>query len=112
MITSKCKLLVVGEDIGAAAEREVFEETGIKCVFQSVICFRHQHNYRFRCSDFYFICLMRPLTDDITQCQHEISKCKWMDVSFISFTNNSGDKLFQNVTADRITVKSLTFISP
>lgn len=69
-----------GEDVAEAAVREVFEETGVKAEFQSVICFRHQHNYRWGTDDFYFICLMKALTEDIVRCEKEISKVQWMDV--------------------------------
>ena len=70
-----------GEGIEEAACREVFEETGIRSEFQCVICFRHMHGFRFGCSDFYFVCLLKPLNTDIQICQHEIEEAKWMDVS-------------------------------
>lgn len=37
----------VGEDIADAAIREVFEETGVKTEFVTMLSFRHLHNYRF-----------------------------------------------------------------
>ncbi|XP_067682999.1 uncharacterized protein [Haliotis asinina] len=70
----------IGEDIGETAKREVFEETGIECEFESILTFRHQHNYRYGCSDIYFVCVMRPSSDDLKPCQHEIAKCQWMDL--------------------------------
>ncbi|KAK7475474.1 hypothetical protein BaRGS_00033293 [Batillaria attramentaria] len=69
-----------GEDLAETAEREVREETGVESEFVSLIAFRHQHNYRFGCSDLYFICLMRPLTQEIKTCPHEIAACKWIDL--------------------------------
>lgn len=69
-----------GEDIAQTAKREVYEETGIEAEFVSVICFRHQHNFRFGCSDFYFVCLMKPVGGEIRPCPHEIAACKWIDV--------------------------------
>ncbi|KAK6183748.1 hypothetical protein SNE40_006354 [Patella caerulea] len=69
-----------GEDLPETAQREVFEETGIKTEFVSLLCFRHQHQYRFGCSDIYFICLMKPVGGELKPCQQEIAKCMWMDV--------------------------------
>jgi len=70
-----------GEDLHVTARREVLEETGIDSEFQGVICFRQQHNFRYGCSDFYFICLMKALTTEIKKCDQEIAECQWMDVS-------------------------------
>ncbi|KAH3894142.1 hypothetical protein DPMN_018300 [Dreissena polymorpha] len=69
--------------LGEAARREVLEETGIDTEFLGIICFRHMLNYRYGCSDFYYICLMRPVNAEqpIKKCEQEIAACKWMDVS-------------------------------
>ena len=69
-----------GEDLAETARREVFEETGIKTEFVSVLCFRHQHNYRHGQSDIYFVCHLRPLTDELNPCPLEIAKCTWMNL--------------------------------
>lgn len=69
-----------GEDIGEAARREVFEETGIKAEFVSILAFRHQHNFRHGCSDLYFVSLMKAKTTEIKPCRQEIAECCWMDV--------------------------------
>ncbi|XP_064618827.1 nucleoside diphosphate-linked moiety X motif 6-like [Lineus longissimus] len=69
-----------GEEIGDAAIRETFEETGIRCKFVSLLSFRHQHNYRFGTSDLYFICLLEPITEEINMCAMEIADCKWIDI--------------------------------
>jgi hypothetical protein len=58
---------------------EVFEETGIETEFVCVLTFRHMHGYHFGCSDFYFVCLLRPLqsglgNDDINREETEISQ--------------------------------------
>ncbi|XP_014667262.1 PREDICTED: nudix hydrolase 8-like [Priapulus caudatus] len=71
-----------GEGLPQAVEREVLEETGIHTAFVSVLGFRHLHEFRFGCSDFYFVCLMRPLNDVDgihTQAQ-EIAACRWIDL--------------------------------
>lgn len=70
----------VGEDIAQATEREVLEETGVHASSQGIICFRHQHDYKFDCSDFYFVSLMRPQTLNIDIGANEISECHWMPV--------------------------------
>lgn len=72
-----------GEEIDVTAVREVFEETGVKTQFECLLLMRHVHNFAFDCSDLYFICLLRPLTLDITYCQHEIHECIWVPIEEI-----------------------------
>lgn len=43
----------LGEEFGAAACREVEEETGVKTRFRSLLSVRHQHNVSFGRSDMY-----------------------------------------------------------
>lgn len=71
-----------GEEIFETARREVVEETGIETEFVGILSFRHQQNYRYGCSDFYFICVMRPINNEqeIKVCQQEIANCKWVDI--------------------------------
>ena len=69
------------EDIVNAVKREVLEETGIETKFVSLICFRHMLNFRFGCSDIYFVCHLKPLTQDINIEPREIADARWMDVS-------------------------------
>ena len=38
------------------------------------------HGYRHGCSDIYFVCVMKPLTQEIDSCPNEIAECKWMEV--------------------------------
>ncbi len=40
-----------GEDIGATAVREVWEETGVRTKFESLVAFRHSHHAPFGISD-------------------------------------------------------------
>ncbi|CAN0386118.1 unnamed protein product [Ectocarpus sp. 12 AP-2014] len=74
----------VGEGIGEAAVREVWEETGVMTEFRSVLSMRHQHEMQFGNSDLYFICrLMLPKDTgagalDINKCNHEIADACWM----------------------------------
>ncbi|XP_062583042.1 nucleoside diphosphate-linked moiety X motif 6-like [Saccostrea cucullata] len=69
-----------GEDLAETSRREVLEETGIQAEFVSVLGFRHQHNFRFGCSDWYFVCLMKAVTTEIKHCPQEIAECKWISV--------------------------------
>jgi len=69
-----------GEDLHQIAIREVKEETGIETEFVGVVCFRHMHNFRYGCSDFYFICHLRPITKEIKIDESEILDCCWMKV--------------------------------
>lgn len=80
-LNNKMASLLSGEDLAVTAMREVVEETGIEAEFVSVLGFRHQHNFRFGCSDWYFICLMKALTTEIKHCPQEIAECKWISVS-------------------------------
>ncbi len=60
--------------------REVFEETGVETEFQTVVCFRHWHGYRYGKSDIYFVCRLNPLSTTITMQTREIQECIWMPV--------------------------------
>lgn len=73
--------LLTDENIVEAVKREVLEETGIQTEFVSLVCFCHMLNFRFGCSDIYFICHLKPLTQDINMDTREIADAKWMDVS-------------------------------
>ncbi|CAN1196684.1 Nudix hydrolase 2 [Linum perenne] len=51
-----------GEDICAAAVREVKEETGIDVEFVEILAFRQSHRCFFSKSDLFFVCMMRPVS--------------------------------------------------
>ncbi|XP_072040544.1 nucleoside diphosphate-linked moiety X motif 6-like [Amphiura filiformis] len=72
-----------GEDIPDTVVREVWEETGIKTDFQSVLCFRQQHNmpWAFGISDIYVVCRLRPLNFDLNICKDELVDAKWTKVN-------------------------------
>lgn len=72
-------LVEQGEDISAAAEREVLEETGIEASFAGLLCFRHAHNALFGKSDLFFLCLLKPKSTTIEKQVAEIADCKWLD---------------------------------
>lgn len=75
----------LGEDIQKTATREVFEETGVKAEFRSVIAFRQQHNYprAHGRSDLYIICRLEPLSYELNPCQSEIKSCGWLDLDYL-----------------------------
>jgi len=67
-----------GEFIPEAVEREIFEETGIKTKFQSLVAFREKKRHLFGQPDIYFLALCKPLTFEINADPQEIKKAKWM----------------------------------
>uniref|UniRef100_H0WT86 Nucleoside diphosphate-linked moiety X motif 6 n=3 Tax=Otolemur garnettii TaxID=30611 RepID=H0WT86_OTOGA len=80
-----------GEDIGDTAVREVFEETGIKSEFKSLLSIRQQHANpgAFGKSDMYIICRLQPCSFTINICQHECSRCEWMDLNDLVKAKNT-----------------------
>ncbi|XP_076844431.1 nucleoside diphosphate-linked moiety X motif 6 [Brachyhypopomus gauderio] len=72
-----------GENIGDTAIREVFEETGVRSEFRSLLSVRQQHCHpgAFGMSDMYLICRLSPLTYDIHVCPHECLRCEWREVA-------------------------------
>lgn len=82
----------LAEDISQTAVREVFEETGIKTKFCSVIGFRQQHNYPngFGRSDLYVVCRLEPLNYEINACKDEVRDCQWIDIDkMLTFKENN-----------------------
>ena len=69
-----------GEHVADGVMREVLEETGIRTKFESMVCFRQWHGYRFGKSDIYFVCRLTPLNTDIHKQDDEIDECLWMPV--------------------------------
>jgi len=78
-----------GENIGATAVREVFEETGVRSEFKSLLSIRQQHNHpgAFGMSDIYIICRLSPLTHEINFCTQECLRCEWLDLTELAKTN-------------------------
>jgi 8-oxo-dGTP pyrophosphatase MutT (NUDIX family) len=72
--------LLQGEHIVDCVRREIREETGIETQFESLVCFRHWHGYRFAKSDIYFVCRLSPLSHEILADEEEIQECLWMPV--------------------------------
>ncbi|KAI3351431.1 hypothetical protein L3Q82_020287 [Scortum barcoo] len=80
-----------GENIGATAVREVFEETGVRSEFRSLLSIRQQHNHpgAFGMSDMYIICRLGPLTYDINFCTQECLRCEWLDLTELAKTSHT-----------------------
>eukprot|EP01064_Diplonema_japonicum_P019983 TRINITY_DN2894_c3_g1_i2.p1 TRINITY_DN2894_c3_g1~~TRINITY_DN2894_c3_g1_i2.p1 ORF type:complete len:135 (+),score=13.45 TRINITY_DN2894_c3_g1_i2:343-747(+) len=74
----------LGETIPQTAVREVFEETGIKTEFKSILAFRHSHGLSHGRSDLYFVCLLSPLSTTIVRCPQELSDAAWLPPSTLS----------------------------
>ena len=88
----------LGEDLDTAVIREVYEETGIKCRFCSVLGVRHFHGAQFGRSDLYFVCRLEPipLNNDgdvpipVAQ-EGEIEVASWVDFKEYRNMVNSED---------------------
>ncbi|CAF1295899.1 unnamed protein product [Adineta ricciae] len=72
----------LSEDIADGAIREVFEETGIRSKFESIIALRQSHNHPggHGRSDIYFVCRLSALTDEIKMDPTEVLDCKWVQI--------------------------------
>jgi mutator protein MutT len=73
-------MLDMGESFEEAACREVQEETGIPCEFESILTFWHRHELTFGKSDLYFVCMLRPKSLEIDIDPVEVSAARWMSV--------------------------------
>jgi 8-oxo-dGTP pyrophosphatase MutT (NUDIX family) len=82
--------LHLGEHLVDGVIREIREETGISARFESLVCFRHWHGYRFGKSDIYFVCRLAPLTHEIQIQEDEIAECLWMPVQDYLANENVG----------------------
>lgn len=98
----------LGEEFGDAAVREVFEETGIECSFESIVRLRHSHEVQGDRSDVYVICRMSYEGGDI-KIDDEIQDCKWMSVSeFLEQNTHPMHKeIIDEVEADKSTFDNL-----
>lgn len=75
------------ELIQSAVAREVYEETGIKVEFSSIVSLGHFYPHQFNKSNLYILCKAKALSQiiDIKDTE-EIIDAKWMDVD--EFLNN------------------------
>ncbi|XP_042408987.1 nudix hydrolase 8-like isoform X2 [Zingiber officinale] len=86
------------EEIFSGVVREVKEETGIDTEFLEVVAFRHAHHLAFGKSDLFFICMLRPISNEIKIDEQEIKAAKWMPLD--EFTKQpfiQDDKMFKKI---------------
>jgi 8-oxo-dGTP pyrophosphatase MutT (NUDIX family) len=81
-----------GEHLVDGVIREVLEETGVRARFEALACFRHWHDYRYGKSDIYFVCRLKPLSQEISMQADEIAECLWMPVD--TFLGDAGVHAF------------------
>ncbi len=84
-------MLDPSEHLAKAVVREVLEETGIETVLESIVGFGQIHEWQFGQSNFYFVCLLHPVTFDITIDGLEIAEAKWMPVADFLHGKRSGE---------------------
>jgi len=68
------------EYISDAAVREVWEETGIKSKFNSLLGWREKRDYKWGQADIYFFAWMTPESYEIKIDPMEIHTAKWMKI--------------------------------
>jgi mutator protein MutT len=102
-----------GETICAGVEREVLEETGVKAAFQGVLAMREQMDYKYSAADFYIVCILRPVDENIAvQDTQEVENAKWIPLDAIT-TNEDGCefKLYPNAFQFVTQIKSIISLS-
>ena len=96
-----------GEYISEGVVREVLEETGIDTKFESIVCFRNLHGYRFAKSDIYFVCRLTPKNSKIVIQTEEIEESIWMPIS--QYLSDDRVSLFnKRIVEDTIKSKGLS----
>ena len=98
-------MLEKGELISQGVVREVFEETGVKTEFHSLISFRHHHAGQFGTSNIYALALLTPLSEKIIIDEEEIGKALWMPVDDYLAMDGVGEfnkQVLQSVLATKL----------
>lgn len=91
-----------GETIKQAVEREVYEETGVKTIFQGIIGLRETLEARYAATDLYLVCLVTVPGEDNAQTiniidQREIFQAKWIPLSGLTHNNADAEhRMFPN----------------
>lgn len=109
-------LLDAGESFEEATCREVLEETGVSCQFESILTFWHRHGLQFGKSDLYYVCLLKPKSLHLDFCPVEVSAARWMSID--EFLETQDHPLITHVLRNNFqieapcTVGNLKRISP
>ncbi|WOL08197.1 nudix hydrolase 8-like [Canna indica] len=86
------------EEIFSGAVREVKEETGVDTTFSELLAFRHAHHVIFEKSDLFFICMLKPLSSEITIDESEIAAAKWMPLNeLLAQPNHQEDSMLKSI---------------
>jgi 8-oxo-dGTP diphosphatase len=102
-------MLERGEHMSDGVVREVYEETGIESEFQGLLSFRHHHQGQFGSSNIYAVCLLKPLTFDISIDEVEIGKAMWISVD--EYLSSEGVGLYnKRVVSAAVSSKPLTSV--
>lgn len=104
------KCMLTGEDFCDASMREVWEETGVKCQFQSILAFRHSHAQQFGRSNLYVICLLEASQEAI-RVDAEIEAAQWMELEeFRNSTEHPMSQLIVDLVTEHRNHQSMTDI--
>lgn len=95
----------LNETIVEGVIREVYEETGIKTAFHSIISVASRYPYQLGKSNIYLACLLTPLTDEIEIYDvEEIEEAKWVNCAeFMAepTSSNFAKSLIESALASR-----------
>ncbi len=99
----------LGESLNKAAEREVFEETGIQASFTSIVSVITKHPHNFGKSNAYIVCRLSPSTSLIDiQDTDEIELATWMNPADF-LTDDSSSKFHRHLVATLLNKQGLFF---
>ncbi|MCV6607607.1 MAG: NUDIX domain-containing protein, partial [Campylobacterales bacterium] len=69
------------EKISVGLEREIYEETGVRARFESIMSMSHFYPAQFGESNLYIVCKGKALSKEIEiQDSHEIIEARWLDI--------------------------------
>ncbi|KAL3147960.1 hypothetical protein ABBQ38_014255 [Trebouxia sp. C0009 RCD-2024] len=91
-------LVLAGEDITEAAEREVLEETGLEATFEAILAIRQSHKAAFGKSDMFFAVALKPVDDTqpLVAQATEVDGVKWMPLEDFASNPFSATKPLYN----------------